>query len=99
MCAAYNRRKELLFLGQQLGVARVQLQKLFNIFQLGLGVLDFTVYAFQSGLQLCSIAADFYGDTFDSACCQCGHLLTSKKYCLRLLAFSKEIGYTIGKGV
>ena len=65
---------------------------------LRLGILDFTVYAFQGGLQLRGIAADFYGDAFDSGC-QCGHLLTFREIYLRLLAFDKEMGYTIGKGV
>lgn len=34
-----------------------------------------------------------------TTCGQCGHLLTFKKYCLQLLAFIEDLGYTICKGV
>ena len=60
------------------------------ILQMGLGVFDFTVYAFQGGLQLRGITADFYGDAFNAACCQCGHLQI--KHTADVLARSQNIG-------
>lgn len=46
-----------MLLRQEFGVPRVQLQQLLDILQLGLGILDLRVDAFQRGLEFGSVAA------------------------------------------
>ena len=54
------------FLGKQLRVARIELQELFHIFQLGLRIPDFRIDILQSGLELCGIATDLHGNALYS---------------------------------
>ena len=65
--------QELLLLGHQFRIGRVQLQQLLHVLQLCLGILDLLVDPGQRGRQFCGIAADLYRDSLDSGC----HALTT----------------------